>query len=165
MKTSRLISSIEIRTFIIAVVITALYHGAWHIVRYAGLHWPNSLNIPGFFIMTLSYPWSAPVLDNLLKFSRAFPGLSKYVIPVLVCLGASLNLTIVVFVFRHLRKWQSKASSDKIIQVVPFAAYGSWDAATRRPCSPRYRLVSQYCSFEHRKKQFVVSFSARRVRW
>jgi hypothetical protein len=76
-------------------LIPVLYYGLWHWCRYSGYLWPNKLNIPGFFILIVAWPWSEAAIPP-----TKFPFLSLAVIT----FGFGLNISFLVTIAKQVVK-------------------------------------------------------------
>lgn len=87
-------------TFLVPFTVFFLYHITWLIYRFMNWHWDSGLNIPGFIMLILSYPWNylygnqelLLFLDHSIGYySRAL------IMGALVSFGFAFNILVVVY--------------------------------------------------------------------
>ncbi|QLG87383.1 hypothetical protein HQ393_03430 [Chitinibacter bivalviorum] len=88
--------------FFTAFAVMFIYYLIWYLFRYMSWPWHNSYNIPGFFLLLLSWPWS----EVLFSAQSYFEGLnifgkysSQILLNLLTSIGFGLNVVIVRKVF------------------------------------------------------------------
>jgi hypothetical protein len=94
------------KAFQLGLLICLVYYFAWYLFRILGWHWYTSLNIPGFFLLMCSFPWSYVVLENLILVKDVFCQVGRDLLIVLfVSVGFAINTTIMAWCIRAIRFW------------------------------------------------------------
>jgi hypothetical protein len=97
----KFISKKQITIFLAGLFISGSYYLGWYLFKWAGILWHTKYNIPGFFILCGSLPWSWPFIYPKFDLGHNVPDILTTII---VCFGFSLNLTILISLCGKLRR-------------------------------------------------------------
>ncbi|WP_146224895.1 hypothetical protein [Aquipseudomonas alcaligenes] len=92
-------------TFALGFTAFLAYQSLWWIFHINGWHWHKDLNIPGFFLLLASSPWSLMVHSNTLEIQATFGELGwHFLSAILVATGLGTNFTIAAFLLKKAKE-------------------------------------------------------------
>ena len=81
--------------------------------KWFGWSWHTSYNIPGFFVLFASQPWSIPFITNTIELNQMLGHTIREAVQVFsVIIGFAINFVIVIAVFKYLKRITSRSKTD-----------------------------------------------------
>ncbi|NQD35657.1 hypothetical protein HPT27_01395 [Permianibacter sp. IMCC34836] len=88
-------------SFLTATLLFLLYHGLWWFCRRYQIYWPLDLNLPGFFMLLVAYPWSSLLFSYGREMTIAFgPEGRQIAHAVLLSIGLGVNCAAIACLAR-----------------------------------------------------------------
>lgn len=83
------------RIFLIGILIPGSYYFIWFLCKFLGINWPHDANLPGFIFLTVSLPWSIPILINEAPSILSDQMLRQ--ISYVICISVGFGINLVLF--------------------------------------------------------------------